>query len=95
MKREFIVLCGSVVGATAAGFDTVYGFDGQRFPDRAAAVAHGFTLGRSDDFNIGVIEDGRLVSLDWMDRPVDTVPDVLAPIAAQVGLQGPGGASCS
>ena len=83
-KQQFIVLCGQIVGHKH--FETVYGFDGRRFDDRAAAIGHGFTLHRSDDFNIGVVADGQLVSLDWMEQPVDTDPKLLANIAKQIGI---------
>jgi hypothetical protein len=80
------VLCGQIVGDGSQPYVTVYGFDDKRFPDRQQAIDHGFTLDRSDDFNIGVIEDGKLVSLDWMEKPVDTDPTLLADIAEQIGL---------
>ncbi len=79
-KTEFIVLCGSVVGGGDLPFCTEYSFDGKRFSDRQSAISHGFTLRRSDDFNIGVLTDGKLTSLDWMEKPVDTDPDLLAEI---------------
>jgi len=34
------------------------------------AISHGFEVAGCDDFNIGVIGDGRLISLDWMEKPV-------------------------
>lgn len=89
MSTEYVVLCGQIVGGGDRPFETVYGFDGQRFRERRAAISHGFTKRRSDDFNIGVIKDGRLISLDWMEKPVDTAPEVLCPIAEQVGFRAP------
>lgn len=85
MKQTFIVLCGQIVGSGAL-FETVYSFDGQMFGDRAAAIAHGFTLRRSDDFNIGALERGKLVSFGWMedDSPMD--PDELDYLAKSAGL---------
>ena len=44
----------------------------------------------SDDFNIGVVEAGRLVSFDWMNKPVGESgesAEVLAQIAEAIGLQ--------
>lgn len=83
-KTEYITLAGNIVGS--GPFTTEYSFDGERFPDRQSAIKHGFTLGRSDDFNIGVLRDGKLVSLDWMEKPVDTDPEVLADVARSAGL---------
>lgn len=86
---KFIVLCSQVVGGGDRPFRVQYAFDGERFDDRKRAISHGFTLGRSDDFNIGVLERGRLVSVDWMEKPVDTDPSIVQGIAEQVGLRGP------
>jgi hypothetical protein len=69
-KQEFIVLCAQVVGSGIEASSTEYNFDGRRFADRKGAINHGFELGRSDDFNIGIVEGARLVSLDWMDEEV-------------------------
>ncbi len=82
--KEYIVLCAQIVGSDR--FETVYAFDGKSFPTREQAIAHGFTKDRSDDFNIGVLEFGKLVSLDWMQEPIGEDPDVIAQIADQVGL---------
>jgi hypothetical protein len=81
---QYILLCGQVVGS--GPFTIEYGFDGRRFDERAAAIDHGFKAGRSDDFNIGVLRDDKLVSLDWMDRTVDASPGTLAEISKMVGL---------
>ena len=86
MPTEYIVLCGQIVGGGDRPFETVYGVDGERFRDRESAIRHGLKVRGSDDFNIGVLRDGRLVSLDWMDKSVDTEPDVLGPIAEQLCL---------
>jgi len=83
---EYIVLCGQIVGGNGAPFETVYGFDGERFGDRKKAIRHGLKARGSDDFNIGVIENGKLVSLDWMDECGETNPAILEPIAEQICL---------
>jgi hypothetical protein len=80
MKTEYIVLCGQVVTSHGLGFQIEYWSDDFRFKSRKEAIKHGFKIRESDDFNIGVIEDGRLVSLDWMEQPVDTDPELLAEI---------------
>lgn len=85
-QQRFIVLCGQIVGDGSSPFETVYGFDGKFFDARHAAIDHGFTLGRSDDFNIGVIDGGKLVSVDWMENAVDYDPDLMCKISVQIGL---------
>ena len=84
MATEFIVLCGQVVGS--GPFVVEYGFDGERFEVRKEAIRHGFKARGSGDFNIGVLEAGQLVSLDWMEKPVDTDMGLMAEIANQIGL---------
>lgn len=58
-----------------------------RHDTRDEAISHGFNLADSDDFNIGEVEDGRLVSLDWMQKPVGESPETLAQIAELIGLE--------
>lgn len=83
-KMQFIVLCGQVVGS--GPFTVEYGFDGERFDDRNSAIRHGFKIRQSDDFNIGVLRNGKLVSRDWMENTVDSDPSVLAEIGQQICL---------
>ena len=84
IAMQYIVLCGQVVGS--GPFVTVYNFDGQRFDNREDAIQHGFTLDRSDDFNIGVLRNGKLVSLDWMVQTVDSEPALMAKISEGIYL---------
>ena len=86
MKREYIVLCGQIVGGDGRPFETIYGFDGARFRSRDQAIQYGFKIRGSDDFNIGVVGSNKLLSLDWMEKPVDTDPTVLSAIAEQIFL---------
>jgi hypothetical protein len=79
-KQEFIVLCGQIVGGGDIPFRTEYYTDQTKFADREKAIKHGLKVRGSDDFNIGVLDDGKLVSLDWMEKPVDTDPDLLSSI---------------
>src|SRR4051812_2177711 len=71
-KKEFIVLCGQIVGS--GPFETEYSWNGSRFADRKAAIAEGFKVRRSDDFNIGVVRGRKLLSLDWMEKSVEHDP---------------------
>jgi hypothetical protein len=84
MMDQYIVLCGQVVGGADRPVTIEYGFDGEMFADRREAITHGFDIRGSDDFNIGVLRGGKLVSLDWMDDPVDTDANLLAEIQARV-----------
>lgn len=86
MNDQYIVLCAQVVGGDADPFRTEYHFDGKRFDGRSAAIDHGFKIRGSDDFNIGVLRAGELVSLDWMSDPVDAEPARMSEIAKQVAL---------
>ena len=86
MAEQFIVLCGQVVGGGAMPFEINYSFDGKRFAFRRDAITHGLKIRGSDDFNIGVLNDGRLVSLDWMEDVVDAEPSVIAEVAQSIGL---------
>jgi hypothetical protein len=83
-KQTYIVICAQIVGS--GPFRTEYSHDGKPFDSREAAIRHGFTLGRSDDFNIGILRDGKLVSIDWMERTVDAVPELMQRVANEIGL---------
>lgn len=86
MMTQYIVLMGQIVGGGERPFETVYGFDGEKFKERAEAIRHGLRERGSDDFNIGVLERGKLVSLDWMEKPVETDPAELAAIRKKIAL---------
>ena len=64
-------------------YGTSYTNDGMMFRRRRAAIGHGFISVGSDDFNIGRLIDGKLVSLDWMEETVETDPEILADVQAQ------------
>jgi hypothetical protein len=82
---QYIVLVGRVVGS--GPFQTEYSFDGEKFDKVRAAIHWGFRQCGSDDFNIGVLKRGKLVSLDWMDaHNVETDPEELKKIAEQIQL---------
>lgn len=89
MVEQFLVLCGQIVGNMQAGFEVIYGWDGETHDDRKKAIASGLKSRGSDDFSIGVIRDGRLASLDWMDKPKDEEPGTLRDIEDQIGWEDP------
>jgi hypothetical protein len=52
MTTEYITLIGSAVGNDRDGFRITHHWDGQRFTTKPEAVANGFRLAESDDFNV-------------------------------------------
>lgn len=85
VKRiEYVVLCGRITGGDGEPFETEYGFDGTRFTHKPDAIKHGLKVRGSDDFNIGVMEDGKLVRLDWMNAIVEDDPAALAKIHRRI-----------
>lgn len=71
MTMRYIVICQQIVGGGNSGFTTEYGWDGKIFDTRDRAKKHGWKIRDSDDFNIGVLNHGRLISFDWMDKPLE------------------------
>lgn len=82
---EFIVIVGSA-WANERGVGVSYSWDGERFNNRNDAIKHGFTLGRSDDFNIGQTYGDDLVWFGWMDSRIDETEEDAREIAEQIGL---------
>lgn len=62
-----------------------YSWDGYLSPSRQAAIRLGLKTFGSDDFNIGRVENGRLVWWGWMD---EEHPDDLASAAEGLHLDG-------
>ncbi|EPO5322678.1 antitoxin [Citrobacter freundii] len=73
------------------GYGIRYSSDLEKFDNRGMAISHGFEVAGCDDFNIGVIDDGRLISLDWMESPVGNGKGVsvekLQSISDAIGLE--------
>lgn len=84
MKKSYIVIQ-QHWWCNADGHGVEYTTDGIEFEKRDRAIKHGFKMQESDDFNIGVIENGRLISFDWMAKPVGESPETLAEIAEAIG----------
>lgn len=70
------------------GHGVEYTTDGVDFDKRDKAIKHGLKTQGSDDFNIGVIENERLVSFDWMNKSIDESAETLAEIAEAIGYEG-------
>lgn len=86
-KRGYIVVCQQVVTSPGRDWTIVYGWDGDRFQTRKRAIAAGFKIRGSDDFNIAVVEGDQLVSFDWMNDPIGEDDDTMARIARALGLR--------
>ncbi len=69
-----------------SGSGIYYSSDLVEFDKRDKAIKHGLKQCDSDDFNIGVLVNDRLTSLDWMNRVVDDEPEILAEISEHLGL---------
>nr|DAP67519.1 MAG TPA: hypothetical protein [Caudoviricetes sp.] len=69
-----------------SGHGIHYSSDLEEFDARNKAVSHGFDITESDDFNIGVVEGGRLISFDWMDKPIGETQETIREIAEAIGL---------
>lgn len=85
LKDRYIVVCQSA-WCNERGYGIDYGWDGEDFATRAEAKKHGFMLRESDDFNIAVICGKRLISFDWMDKPVGEDDATMALIAKALDL---------
>jgi hypothetical protein len=86
MAETYVTIIGSAVGNERDGFRVAYDWDRQHFATKAQAVSNGFRLRESDDFNVGVMNGGRLASLWWMDHKLDEDDATLAEISQECGL---------
>ncbi|MFY9293278.1 MAG: hypothetical protein WAP03_21655 [Methylorubrum rhodinum] len=75
------------MGCSLADLTTVTDWDGTFHENRRAAKKAGWKARGSDDFNIGVVRDGKLVSVDWMDEPIGETPEAITDIAIEIGLE--------
>lgn len=85
MSKSYIVII-QRAWCNEGGHGIEYSSDLIHYETRNGAISHGFQSVDSDDFNVGVIEGGTLISFDWMDRPVCEGEDTLAQIAEIIGL---------
>jgi hypothetical protein len=86
MPETFVTITSQVVGNDRSGFKVEHYWDGQSFPVKAQAITNGFRLAESDDFNVGVVKAGRLVSLWWMDKWIGETEVSLGEIGQECGL---------
>jgi len=66
--KEYIAILPQIVGNSERGFRITHLWDGWRFSTPLEARRHGFQVRESDDFNIGVIENDKVIELRWMDE---------------------------
>ncbi|EPG1714910.1 antitoxin [Morganella morganii] len=85
MKTEYIYICAQAY-CNDQGSGIEYYTDYERFDNRNDAIKNGWEQRESDDFNIGVLVNGRLVSVDWMTKPIDTDPETLRKIEDKLEL---------
>lgn len=50
------------------------------------AIKRGLATNGSDDFNIGVIRDGRMVAILWMERELNEEAEVIHRIGHELGV---------
>jgi len=83
--KYIVIQCSAWCNSTGCGL--TYSSDLEEFEKRDKAIKHGFKVQESDDFNIGVVTNGKLVSLDWMAESLDESAENLAEITEQIGLE--------
>ena len=81
----YAVILRRIEGNDHDGFRTASYWDGRLHPVRELAVNHGFRTVRCDDFNVGMVRDGRLVSLWWMDKVISEDEGTLDGIGRECG----------
>ena len=86
MGDLFITLIASAVGNERDGFRIAHYWDGATFATKAEAVRNGFREAGSDDFNVGIVRSGKLLSVWWMDEQIDEPAETLAEISREIGL---------
>jgi hypothetical protein len=62
---SYIVIVQSIVGGDEREMSTVYNWDGRHHLSIDAAVDAGWKTFDHDDFNVGRVEDGKLVWFGW------------------------------
>ena len=82
----YVTITGHAVGNDRDGFRVCYDWDRRTFTDKAAAIENGFEAVGCDDFNIGVVRKGQLVSLWWMDNQISEEDEALARIGRECGF---------
>ena len=85
MVKQFVVLVGRV-WSNKDGFGITHSFDGKKFRTNAAAIRHGFKTTSSDDFNVGLLENGNLVDILWMEESRRDSLEDINKVAKEVGL---------
>jgi hypothetical protein len=82
-RRGWFAAAGHIVGNIDT-WSTCYDWSGRLHESRADAISAGFSDFGSDDFNVGCVENGRLMWVGWMDEehPIEDYAD----LAQQLGF---------
>lgn len=86
-ELDYIVITSQAEDGGSTGFSIIHYWDARTFTHKSDAVSHGFRSRGSDDFNIGVVRNGRLLSVWWMDHQVSEPQDALTAIGQEIGLE--------
>lgn len=87
MKKFIIIHCHAI--CNEFGSSIGHSSDLVQYDTKAEAVNIGYKQADSDDFNVGVLDDGFLVSLDWMGKVVTDRPQDMVRISENLGLPKP------
>jgi hypothetical protein len=87
MPDTFVTIISQAEGNDRDGFHITHYSDCRQFASKAEAVSRGFELAASDDFNVGVVRNGRLASLWWMDDRIDMTVEDLTEVGRDLGLE--------
>lgn len=85
MKQYVVIECRAWMNEGGYGFN--YSMPTAPLDSLDAAISEGFKVTGSDDFNVGVIANGRLTDLLWMRESLGEPSEVLADIATQIGVR--------
>ena len=75
--ERYVPVFGDWYGNPTDGYRHKWSCLGEAFPTRAMAQSYGLSAQGSDDFNIAVVRDEKVVALLWMDEVIDEEQDVL------------------
>lgn len=85
MDRKFILIIRKA-RCSDSDYSIEYFSDLRMFSDRQQAINHGCDEQDSDDFNIGAVENGKLVSFEWIGGDIGEDEKTLQKISNEIGL---------
>lgn len=84
----WVVVQSQIEGNAERGFTTER-YVHQGYATLSAAMRNGLRHFGHDDFNIALVDNGRLVDWTWMGESIGEPPETLAHIAEQIGFTFP------